>query len=62
MSVAPYSTMPVDVVSGLFGKDLSRVGLKLARGVKSLLIDVIILLIMFTAPRRHNELLQPGGR
>ena len=30
MSVAPESTMHVDVMSGLIGEDLSRVGLKLA--------------------------------
>ena len=30
MSVALESTIPVAVVSGLLGKDLSRVGLKLA--------------------------------
>ena len=56
--------MPVAVLSGLLGivsLDMSRVGLKLARGVKSLSVDLLMLLIMLTVPRRHNELFQPVG-
>ena len=70
--MVPESTMPVTFfgstlcclvwLSGLIGDvrvDMSRVGLKLALGVKSLSLDVLILL---TVPHRHNELFQPGGR
>ena len=72
MSVAPDSTMPVAFVGSticcrvwLYGLifnvrlDMSRVVLKLAQGVKSVLLD---LLIFLTVPHRHNELFQPGGR
>ena len=72
MSVAPDSTIPVDFfgstpcccvwLSGLLDNvrvDMSRVGLKLALVVKSLSLDVLILL---TFPHRHNKLFQPGGR
>ena len=65
MSVALELTIPVAVVSVLLGIvsiDMSRVGLKLARGVKSLSLDLPMLLIMLTVPRRQNELLQPVGR
>ena len=48
-------------LSGLLGNvrvDISRVGLKLSLGVKSLSLDVLILL---TVPHRYNNLFQPGG-
>ena len=56
------STIHVAVVSGILGKDMSRVGLKLACGVKSLSLDLLMLLIMLTVSRCHNELLQLVGR
>ena len=65
MSIAPESTMPVAVVSGILGivsVDMSRVGLKLSWGVKSLSLDLIMLLIVLTVPRRHNKIFQPVGR
>ena len=64
--------MPVAVVgitlccrvwlSGIFGNvgvDMSRVVLKLVRGVKCL---SLYLLMLLTVPHRHNELFQPVGR
>ena len=67
--------MPVDFVgstlccrvflSGLIGNvsvDMSRVGLKLSQGVKSLSLDLLILLMLLTVPHRYNKLFQPVGR
>ena len=65
MSVAPESTTPVAVVSELLGivsMNMSRVGLRLARRAKSLLLDLLMLLIMITVPRRQDKLFQPVGR
>ena len=65
MSVAPESTMPLAVVSGILGivsVDMYRVGLKLACLFKILSPDLLMLLIMLIVPHRHNELLQPVGR
>ena len=62
MSVSPDLTMPVYFVSVLLfngSVDIFRVGLKLARAVKSLSLDLLVLL---TVPHRHNKLFQPGGR
>ena len=72
MSVNLESTIPVDFVgsanfcrvwlSGLLGNvrvDMSRVVLKLALGVKSVSLDVLIFL---TVPHCHNKIFQPGGR
>ena len=72
MSVAPYLTMTVAFVgstlccrvwlSGIIGNirvDMYREGLKFALGVKSLSLDLLMLL---TVPNRHNELFQPFGR
>ena len=50
------------VVSGLLGKYMSRVGLKLARGIKNLSIDLLMLLLMLSVPRHHNVFFQPVGR
>ena len=50
--------MPVNFISGLLdivSVDMSRVGIKLARGVKSLLLDLLMLLILITVPHRHKS-------
>ena len=57
--------MPVAVVSGILGivsVDVYRVGLNLAGGVKSLSLDLLMLLIVLTIPCHLNELFQPVGR
>ena len=54
----PFCRVWLSGILGYVRVDMSRVGLKLALGVKSLSLDVLIFL---TATHRHNELFQPGG-